>query len=328
MIRRISGKFCLLVLAFGLLCPLGSYASSKDRPILYVVCDTPGSHLDEMSRRQQPLLKDILQTPVVITYQTGGDGSSCWSLLARSRPDGHIISSMILPLLILNPLLRKNVGYDPDSILPLSIYQSIPIGLAVQPDHPAKSLDGFINLARQYPRKIKVGVDARYSTQYLALYQFQKLAGIDLTTMVFAGPSKQMAGFRSRHVEAIMARSTDLLAHGKELRVLSIGTKERADFFPSVPTFLEMGIEIFPRIDLGVCVRKGTPPDRIQALENAFLRIAQQDIVSNEFRENGLIPLAIGSNQALRQMEQMKQDFSKLVAEIDKLKGRPDEISR
>jgi len=323
-----AGKLWLFLLALGLVCPVGTHADSMNHPVLYVVCDTPGSHVDEMSRRQQAALKKLLKTPVVITYQSGGNGSSGWSYVAHSRPEGRVISSLILPRLILNPLVRKNMGYNPDELLPLTIYQSIPIGLAVQPDHPAKSLDGFIKYARLHPRQIKIGIDARYSTQYLALYQFQKLAGIALTTVIFAGPAKQMAGFRSRHVDAVMARSTDLLAHSRELRVLAIGAQESVERFPSVPTFVEMGIDIFPRIDLGVCIRKGTAPDRIQAMERAFLWIAQQDIANRKLRENGFIPQAVGSSQALLQMEQMKSEFKRLVAEIDKLKGRPDEISR
>jgi tripartite-type tricarboxylate transporter receptor subunit TctC len=323
-----SGKFWLFLLALGFFPSFGAYADSSNHPILYVVSDSPGSHVDEMSRRQQPELKELLKAPVVITYQTGGNSSSGWAYVARSRPEGYIISSMILPRLILNPLVRKNAGYDPDELLPLIIYQSIPIGLAVQPDHPAKSLENFINFARLHPRQVKIGIDARYSIQYLALYQFQKLAGIELTTVIFAGPAKQMAGFRSKQVEAVMARSSDLLAHGKELRVLAIGTQERVARFPFVPTFMEKGIEIFQNIDLGVCLRKGTPPDRVQVLERAFLRIAEQDLANNELRENGFIPMAMGSSQALLRIERMKGVFRQLVAEIDKLKARPDEISR
>ncbi|MBW2147055.1 MAG: tripartite tricarboxylate transporter substrate binding protein [Deltaproteobacteria bacterium] len=324
--RIVKYGFRVFFLGIGFLFPVGAQADFPDRPILYVVCETPGSHVDEMSRRQQPALKDILGAPVVITYRTGGDGSSCWSFLARSHSEGYVVSSMVLPLLILNPLVRKNVGYDPDEFLPLVIYQSIPIGLAVRRDHPAKSFDGFIALARQYPRRIKVGVDARYSPQYLALYQFQKRAGIELTTVIFAGPAKQMAGFRSKEVEAVMARSTDLVARATDFRILAIGTQERLDIFPTVPTFVEKGIEIFPRIDLGVCIRKGVPQERVRVLERAFLQIAQQNILDNELRKKGFIPLAIGSSQSLILMEEMKKEFKQLIAEIDISQGWSYEI--
>ena len=89
-----------------------------------------------------------------------------------------------------------------------------------------------------------------------------------------------------------------------------------------------MGIEIFPRIDLGVCIRKEVPPERVRVLERAFLKIAQKHTLDNELRENGFIPLTIGSSQALLQMEQMNRDFKRLVTEIDKFQGRPYEIRR
>ena len=51
------------------------------------------------------------------------------------------MSGINIPHIILQPLARKNAGYKTEQILPIILFQEIPIALTVREDSPFKTLE-------------------------------------------------------------------------------------------------------------------------------------------------------------------------------------------
>jgi tripartite-type tricarboxylate transporter receptor subunit TctC len=73
------------------------------------------------------------------------------------------------------------------------------------------------------------------------------------------------------HIEAIWGNFSDQVSYKNEFKVLAIGREKRMDTLPDVPTFQELGMKFYLRIDRGVAVPADTLADITAKLEKAFL---------------------------------------------------------
>ena len=72
------------------------------------------------------------------------------------------------------------------------------------------------------------------------------------------------------HVEAIWGNSSDLVSYTTQMKILAIGTEKRMEALPGVPTFQELGMKFYPRIDRGVATPKATPAEISQSWKKFF----------------------------------------------------------
>lgn len=318
-------RICLVALVgfftVGALFLLGGtgLAAFPEQPITYLVTFDPGGQSDVEARRQQPLLEELLGVKVLVTYKVGGGGALGWSELVNSRADGYTIAGINIPHIVMQPLVRDNAGYKTEQLEPISWFQNTPIGLAVQPNSPFETLDDFIAYAKDNPGVITVAGSATWSGHHLAMLQLQALADITVTYIPFSGAAPQVASFLGGHTTAILANSNDLVQHEDNMRVLAIGSRERFDPLPDVPTFIELGYDMTPSIDRGIAAPPGTPPEVIAALEEAFLAIVERDDVRAQMLEQGFVPLAMGAAESQAYIDAKQDEFYTLLRNLGEI---------
>ncbi|QIA26767.1 tripartite tricarboxylate transporter substrate binding protein [Thermaerobacter sp. PB12/4term] len=294
----------------------GAGAGGARGPLTYLVCFDPGGQSDIEARRQQPHLERLLGRQVAIEYKVGGGGALCWSELVRSRPDGSVVAGINLPHIILQPL-QQQTGYRTEQIEPVVLFQSTPLGLAVPASSPYRTLDEFIAAAKANPGAITVGGSGTFSGHHVATVRLEKLAGIDLTYVPFSGAAPQITAFLGGHVAAVFANSNDLVKYRDRIRVLGIAADERFPGLPGAPTFKEQGIDLVERIDRGVGVPAGTPPQVIAELEKAFLTIARDPAIRAQMEEQGFVPLAMGHAESKAYIEHVTATYKALVQDLE-----------
>lgn len=308
---------CILGMMGGAIALVTAATDYPNKPITYLIPFDPGGQSDLEARRQQPLLEKTLGVPVIITYKPGGGGSVGWAELANSKPDGYTIAGNNIPHIILQPLQRKNAGYQLEDLEPVALFQATPIGLAVLKTSPIKNLKDFVAYAKANPGAITIAGSGTYTGHHLGYLQFQKLAGIKVTYIPFTGAAPQVAAFLGGHAMAILANSNDLVQHQEKIRILAMGSEKRFAALPEVPTFKELGYKMTCSIDRGVCVPKGTPKERIKILERAFLMIARNREIQGQMVEQGFVPVAMGANEFKKYIGDLTVDYTELVKELE-----------
>lgn len=284
-----------------------------NKPITYIIPFDPGGQSDLEARRQQPILEQILGVPVVVIYKQGGGGSVGWSELVQSPADGYTIAGNNIPHIILQPLQRKNAGYETQDLEPVALFQTTPIGLAVLKSSPFQTLTDFITYAKTNPGVITVAGSGTWSGHHFAYLQLEKLTGAKVTYIPFTGAAPQVTAFLGGHTTAILANSNDLVQHQDRIRILAIGSAERFAPLPEVPTFLELGYPMTPSIDRGVCVPKGTPTNRIRVLEEAFLAIANDPAIQKQMLDQGFVPVALGAAEFKNYILEKADELTELI---------------
>jgi tripartite-type tricarboxylate transporter receptor subunit TctC len=303
----------LLVSGCGKSQPQQAEDKYPEKQINYLVTFDPGGQSDREARRQQPLLEKALGQKVLIDYKVGGGGAVGWSELVRSKPDGYLICGINVPHIILQPL-QQSTGYTTEQIVPVAMFQSTPLGLAVLKDSPYKTLDDFLNAAKQKSGAIAIGGSGTFSGHQMGTLRLENLTGTKFKYVPFTGSAPQMTAFLGGHVDAVFANSDDLVKQKDNIRLLAFAGNERFESFPDAPTFKEKGIDLVESIDRGIAVPPGTPANVIEKLEAAFLEIARNPDIQAQMKKEGFVPIAMGHEESKAYIEKMTGIYKEITA--------------
>jgi tripartite-type tricarboxylate transporter receptor subunit TctC len=275
----------------------GGAAHYPSRHLTYLIAFDPGGQSDREARRQQPLLQQYLQQPVVVDYKVGGGGALGWSEVAHSRADGYLFVGFNLPHIILQPLLQ-DTGYETNQLRPVILFVRTPIALAVLQTSPYRTLDQFIAAARTSPGALAIGASGTLTGPHLSTIRLDKLTGIRTRYVPFSGSATAITAFLGGHTTANFVFSDEVVKYRDRTRILAMTSETRLPGFEDIPTFRELGIDLVEAVDRGVAVPKGTPDAIVAALESAFLRIATDPAIQLAQRREGFVPLAMGAQES------------------------------
>lgn len=298
----------------------GTKESAEKYPaksITYIIPFNPGGQSDITAQYQKDDLEKVLGVNIVIKYMPGAGGAVAWSTLVKAKPDGYTICGNNIPHIIVQPLARKNAGYKTDQLVPVYMFETTPIGLAVLKSSPFKTLDDFLAYAKKHPEEITIGGSGTYTGHHLALLQLQKLTGTKFTYIPSTGAAPSVANFLGGHTQALFANSNDLVQHKDKIRILAMGTEKRfKPYFPDVPTFKELGINMTAGIDRGVCVPPGTPDNVIKTLEDAFDKVCNGDTFVNKMTELGFLVRHLKSKEFKKYIEQKTEEYTQILKDL------------
>ena len=311
-------RFAVLIsLAFLVLGPGFGWAAPDfpKGPITYIIPFNPGGQSDVEARMQQPYLEKTLGVPIVVNYMPGAGGALAWTKFAQMKPDGYSVCGINIPHIILQPLGQKDVAFKIEDLKPLALFESTPIGLAVKKESKINNIKDFIDFAKANPGKVTVGMSGKLSGHHMASLQFEKMNGVKLTQVTFTGAAPQVTALLGGHVEAIWGNSSDLVSYTTQMKILAIGTEKRMEALPGVPTFQELGMKFYPRIDRGVAVPKATLADITAKLEKVFLDTVNQEDYKSKIIKAGFVPLALNSQQSIKYITEQTEIFKNLLIE-------------
>ena len=290
------------------------------RNIEYVIPFNPGGQSDITAQYQKKDLQEVLGVNVLIKHMPGAGGAVAWASLVKTKPNGYTVCGNNIPHIIIQPLVRDNAGYETDQLVPVYMFQTTPIGLAVLEDSRFRNLEQFIDYARSHPGEITIGGSGTHSGHHLALLQLQKLAGVKFTYIPSTGAAPSVANFLGGHTEALFANSNDLVQHSDKIIILAMGTEERfRPHLADVPTFIEEGYDMTAGISRGVCVPPGTPDDVISVLEEAFAEVCQRPTFVNKMEELGFQVNQLGAEEFERFIQRKKTEIIETLEELGEL---------
>jgi tripartite-type tricarboxylate transporter receptor subunit TctC len=314
-----SFVWCLTVVFLLVPCLAIGASDFPKGPITYVIPFNPGGQSDVEARLQQPYLEKILGVKIIVEYKPGAGGALAWTQFAKAKPDGYTVCGINLPHIILQPLSQKDAAFKTEDLKPLAIFESTPIGLAVKKGSKISTLKEFIDYAKANPGKITVGISGKLTGHHMASLQFEKRTGIKLTLVTFTGAAPQTTALLGGHIEAVWGNSSDLVSYQNDIKILAIGTEKRMDTLPDVPTFQELGMKFYPRIDRGVAVPKETPAGITATLEKAFLDTVQKKEYNDKIIKAGFVAMGLNSKESMKYIAEEIAENTKLLAEHDLL---------
>ena len=198
---------------------------------------------------------------------------------------------MDLPHIVLQPMLRPEgqPGYKTEQLSPLCglVYDADVV--MVPEDGPYKTFKDLIGYAKANPGKVKVATVGKLTGDHLFLMQIEKLTGAKFTQVPYSGSGKAIPALLSGEVDAYFGSGSSFLRMEKT-RGLAIGSKERYELCPDVPTFIEQGYAIESGKYRGLATPQNIPAEARQYLETKFAELCANPEYQKAVKSSGLMP--------------------------------------
>lgn len=234
--------FARLLLGVALALPLACLAQDfPTKPIRIVVPVPPGGAADTLARIVGEKLTAKWGQPVIVENRPGAGGNIGAEFVYNALPDGYTLLLSPPGPLAINKSLYKNIRYDSDAFVPVSVIAANPNVLLVHPKVPATTLQELIAYAKAHPNKLNYASSGSGSTTHLAGELFKQLAGVEIAHIPYKGGPPAFADLMSGHVDMMFQGLATALPqiHAGKLRVLAVGSERRHAALPDVPTMAE-----------------------------------------------------------------------------------------
>jgi tripartite-type tricarboxylate transporter receptor subunit TctC len=308
----------LLGLAAGLASVLRAHAARAawpERPVTMVVAFPPGGGTDVAARTLARFLERELGQPVVVLNRGGAGGEIGFAELARARPDGYTIGFINTPGIVTIPIERQ-ARFRLEDFAPIANVVDDPGGFFVPAASRLRGLADLVARARAEPGAVTYGTTGIGSDDHLATLAFQRLAGVELTHVPFAGAAQVRNAALGRQIDVAAMNMGEGLADMRQgqLRPLGQMAEARWEHAAEVPTFREQGFDVVQGSMRGVAAPEGVPGE-VRGRLAAAARRAMEDPEFRRLAEQQGLPLRyLGPEEYRAELARMREEYGRLWA--------------
>src|SRR5512139_4079914 len=306
-----------LILSCFIAMPLQA-AEFPTKEVQIIIPWAAGGATDLIFRALAATTGKYLGKAVVVINRPGGAGAVGFTEAMQAKPDGYTLVSAVTPLTILPHQVSTAFTYK--NFDPVINVVDDPSMFLVRSDSPWKSLREFLDYAKKNPNMITVGNSGAGGGVHLVALAFEKTAGVDFNHIPFAGGGPSVTAILGGHVNAVTVSPPEGIEHVKagKLKIVALFAEKRFDLFPDVPTVKEQGVDFSMGQWRGLGAPKGTPPDVIKKLHDAFKKGMEDPVFIKNAKDMVVNLSYLGPEAFGKLMAQDDEFYGKLVKEIKK----------
>ncbi len=297
----------LAMLAVG----IASAQEYPSKPIRYIVANSPGTLLDLTARIISPELSKTLGQPVVVDNRPSADSIIGYEAVAKAAPDGYTVGSILVGDLIILPLIRNDLRFDPVKDLPPVI--AIAEGrflLGSAASVPWKGFNELVAEVRANPGKYNFGTSSVIGRLYTEA--ILRDLGLTMVHVPYKSGGDYLRGMVSAEFHIGFIGESALLNFGEKARAVAVTGQTRLATFPSVPTFAELGQLRTRNNVFSMHAPAGMPKPIVDKLFSAAIQALQLPEVRAQYAKIRLEIVGAAPEAAARSMA----DTAKLFVEI------------
>jgi tripartite-type tricarboxylate transporter receptor subunit TctC len=299
--------------------------SAEDYPNQTVRIITPfeaGGGTDIVSRELANKLQGLWNNnAVIVENKPGANGNLGTDIVAKAKPDGYSLLLTTNATIAINPqLFGDRVKYDPiKDFTPVSMLSSLPFVFLVPPSSPAKTMEEFLELAKNSPGKLSCGSSGVGGGAHLALEMLKSRAGVDITHIPYKGTGSSITALLGSHIDCLFVSilSASPYIKQEQLRALAVSSLERNSSLPDVPAVAELpGLDGFES-DLwyGLLVPTGTDPKIVQKVYEGVKALIDDLGFRGRFEPTGAVLVANKPEEFAKQVASDIKKWATVVKE-------------
>lgn len=259
-----------------LACRVSAQGSFPSKPIKLIIAFPAGGPTDITMRSLADNASRVLGQPVIVENKPGAGGTLPAQQLQSTLSDGYTIAQ--IPLGVFRLGYTTKINWDPikdiNYIINVTGYA---FGMVVPASSPLKNWADFVAYAKANPGRLTYGSTGTLTSPHLTTELIAQKAGIELQHIPYKGSADLMLAVISGQLMAA-ADSTGFASQVEagKLRVLNTWGEKRLDKFPNAPTLKELGYDIVQSSPFGIAAPKGTPPEVVKRLHDAFKKAMEE----------------------------------------------------
>jgi tripartite-type tricarboxylate transporter receptor subunit TctC len=304
-----------LLVLIGLVVVAGSALAQSYpvKPVRILVASGAGSGDDFVTRVLAERLSASLGQPFVVENRPGAGGVIAQTAVLKSPPDGYTLllaGGSMAGARFVNAAATYDLLRD---FTPISVIETSPFALVVNPALPVRNVKEFIAHARANPGKLTYGTIGAGQIPWWAVFQFNHMAGVNAVEITYKTPAEATTDVIAGRLDYFVSALVGALGTKDKLRVIAVTSAERSAMLPDVPSMAEAGL---PGYDMpawrSIMGPAGMQPEVVVILNKAI----QQALASPELRERfakaGSVPLGSTPEQLRKRYELWMGIFEKI----------------
>lgn len=294
-----------------------------EKPVKIVVPYPPGGTTDIYARMVGQALEEKLGQSFVVENKPGGATQVSASYVANSEADGYTLMMSTITTMSMNPLMFKNLAYDPDSLVPVALVARQPYALVVPPTSEFQTIDDLVNYAKAHPGELNYGTHGNGSSVHLVSFLLQNVAGFEAVPVHYGGSAPALTATMAGEIDFYFDGITTSLPPISDGRIKGVGMsgKERAKSAPDLPALAETYPDMVAYTWYGIIAPKGTPDEVIELLNTEINSAIQTpellERLSNDAVEPGDMTPAEFGDMIASDTEQWRGIVTELNITID-----------
>ena len=312
-------RACLLGAATALVLGVGAGVVKADdkfptKSIDVVTHAGAGGGTDVTTRMMMLRGRRVFKKDMAVVSKRGGGGAVAMNYIKAQPLDGHTIMT-ITP----SHLMTIALGKAPITIDDL-------VGLARATDDPQLLMakkgtyaDIKAMIAAGKAKSIKVGGTHVGGIDQVTATTFFNRAGVKMNYIPYKGGGDIVTNLIGGDIEVGVLNLSEAEGQIKagEIQPLVVLAKKRMGPLPDVPTSGDIGVEAVFSTVRGFVALKGTPDDRLKALEKGILKAMKHSVYQGYLKTVGLGPdSVVGAADWDAQIKQLYKDGSASLKEL------------
>lgn len=245
-----------------------------DRPVEFIVPWAPGGGSDALMRVIANNIEPYLGSEMPVINMPGVGGTVGLREASRRDADGYTISQVHEGLLVATETGLTDLAWD--DFEPIALMTASPQYLVVKPTDDYSNFEEFAAYAKKHPGDITMGVTLG-GVPHLHAAMIEQAFGLQFSYVGYEGTGERIRALVGGNLDAAIGdiSSSQQFVDNGDLAFLAVGTAERTEATPDVPTFAELGQVLELNITRGIVVPKGTPQAVRDKLEAALEELSK-----------------------------------------------------
>ena len=280
------------------------------KPVTIVVAYPAGGGADTMIRPIAEALSTQWKQPVVVDNRPGANGIIATQLVSKAAPDGYTLL-LNLTGIVQNLSLYKKVPYDPfKDLQAITQLGTQPMGLAVAPASPYRTVGALLDAARAAPGKFSYGSFGTGSTGHIYGELLRSTAKLEIPHVPYKGEASMLPDLIGGRIQlGFVSVSTAATHRDKSLRILAVTGPRRIGTMADVPTLAELGYKGFEAVGwYGLFAPAGTPKPVVEKIAADTRAVLQSPVIVARLRDQAIEPTGTSPDDFTRLL---RADYAK-----------------
>jgi tripartite-type tricarboxylate transporter receptor subunit TctC len=289
------------------------------RPVRVISTFAAGGTADILARVVAEHLSTAFKQQFFVEVRAGAGGQIGVKSVVDAPPDGYNFAIVNISHLVLHPLTRPEVTYNPlTDLTNIGFVGGSPVVLSVNSEKSGiKTLKQFVE--RGKTEKLTYSSSGLGSMGHLVAENFANIAGVKIEHIPYKGASQALNDLVGGHIvwSSQTLSSTAHLMRANSLQGLAVTTEARLPDWPDLPTFKEQG---YPKatasIWFGLSGPAKLPPEIVRKVNEEINRGMRKPEIAERMRKDGVVTQAMTPDQYRGFIEQEAKLWAPIVKQV------------
>lgn len=321
---RMAGAASAMVLALFVSMPTvaADFADYPQKPIKIIVPFAAGGGVDLTARLIGEHLSKKFGQAVMVDNKPGAGGLIAIRQTIAAPADGYTFYLGAAGEIVINPVLNKGAGYDPQKdLVPVAIVVRAPNVLVVNADVPASTIGELMAYGRKNPGKLSFSSSGIGTIQHITGEVFNKVAGIDALHVPYAGAAPATVDVASKRVSMTFASPGAVapFVQKGQLKMLGVVMSNRYPPLKDLPTVHETpGMEAFDVESwFAMFAPANTPPEIVRRVNREIREAMKVPAIAEKLINSVGTPSFEDEVQAKQFVASEARKYSRILKELD-----------